>query len=81
MLVFLTRQILGFVCSQTKTNRIFFPLLEFSPICHLQSNNIGKLIFVSKNWPNDARAGCTILSNLVYLIDFELDLEQEIKEF
>ncbi len=33
------------------------------------------------NWSNDARVGCKVPNNLVELIDFELDLEQELYEF
>jgi hypothetical protein len=36
---------------------------------------------VNKNWPNDARVGCKAPNNLVQLIYFELDLEQELDEF
>jgi hypothetical protein len=80
---FLTRQILGFVSSQTKTNRILslVGILTNLSLTIKQSNNLGKLIFVTKNWPNDTRVGCTIFNNLVCLIVFELDLEQEINEF
>ncbi len=32
-------------------------------------------------WPNDAKASCMTPNNLVNLIDFELDLEQELDGF
>ncbi len=39
------------------------------------------LIFMSKNWLNDERVDCKAPSNLVELIDFEVDLEEEFDEF
>jgi hypothetical protein len=36
---------------------------------------------VNKIWPNDAKVGCKAFSNLVNLIDFELNLKQELDEF
>jgi hypothetical protein len=36
---------------------------------------------VNKNWPNDAKVGCKVFRNLVNLIDFELNLKQELDEF
>jgi hypothetical protein len=33
------------------------------------------------NWPNDAKVGCKALSNLVELINFQLNLEDELDEF
>jgi hypothetical protein len=36
---------------------------------------------VNQNWPNDAKASCKTPNNLVNLIDFELNLEQEKDEF
>jgi hypothetical protein len=36
---------------------------------------------VNKNWPNDAKVGCKVFSNLVNLIDLELNLKQELDEF
>jgi len=35
----------------------------------MQSNNLDKLIFVSKNWPNDPKEGCSSPSSLIELID------------
>jgi hypothetical protein len=31
----------------------------------MQSNNLVKLIFVSKNWPNDFKVGCSSPTNLI----------------
>lgn len=36
---------------------------------------------MSKNWSNDARVGCKVTNNLIELIAFELDLDQELNEF
>jgi len=36
---------------------------------------------VNKIWPNDTKVGCKAFSNLVNLIDFELNLKQELDEF
>ncbi len=36
---------------------------------------------MNKNWPNDAKVGCKAFSNLVNLLDFELNLKQELDEF
>jgi hypothetical protein len=48
--------------------------------CCLQLYNLENLSFVN-NWLNNARVGCKVHNNLVELIDFELDLEQELYEF
>jgi len=37
--------------------------------CWPQSNNINKLIFVIKNWLNDFRMDCILLSNLIEFIE------------
>jgi hypothetical protein len=42
--------------------------------------NLENLNFVN-NWLNDARVGCKVPNNWVELIDFELDLEQELYGF
>jgi hypothetical protein len=39
------------------------------------------LIFVNKNWPKDPRIGCKSSSNLVDLIEGNLNLEKEIEKF
>ncbi len=36
---------------------------------------------MNKNWPIDVRVNCRLPSNLVELIDFELDSSQKIIEF
>ncbi len=52
--------------------------------CHLQLNNLDKLIFVNKNWPNDFKVGCKYFSNLVKFIAINAYLQEELeilKEF
>ncbi len=80
---FLACQILSIVGSQIETIR-FFPLTcIFTNLnrCCLQSNNLEKMIFVSKNWPSDPKVGCKSPSNLVELIQRDLDFEDELEEF
>jgi hypothetical protein len=53
--------ILGIVCSQIEIE-FFFSLAEILTNlrrCHLQSNNLNKIIFVSKNRPSGHRVGCS----------------------
>ncbi len=47
--------------------------------CHLQTNDLEKFIFVSKNWSNNPRVGC--FTNLVELIEANAKLEEELEEF
>jgi len=37
---------------------------------------IGQNDFVNKNWPNDPRISCKYLSNLVELIEINVDIEE-----
>ncbi len=80
---FLIKQILGIVGSQIEIKNIFSltEILTNLKRCHLQLDNLEKWIFMNKNWLDDARMGCKALNNLVMLIDFKLDLEQELNEF
>jgi hypothetical protein len=48
---------------------------------HLQIENLEKLIFVNKNWPNDPRIGCKSPSNLVEFLEKDVDLEEELEKF
>ncbi len=50
-------------------------------ICHLQSDNLNFFIFMSKNWPSDPRVGYKSPSNLVELIQINLDFEDELEKF
>jgi hypothetical protein len=49
--------------------------------CCLETENLEKLIFVNKNWPNDRIIGCKSSSNLVESLKKDVDLEEELKEF
>jgi hypothetical protein len=40
-----------------------------------------KLIFVSKNWPNDPRIGCKSPSSLADFIESDFNLEEKLEEF
>jgi hypothetical protein len=47
----------------------------------LQTFFFKKLIFTSKNWPNDPRVGCKYPSNLIAFIKVDQDLEEELEQF
>jgi hypothetical protein len=49
--------------------------------CHLQLKNLKGLIFVNKNWSNDPRIDSKSTSNLVELIEKDLNFEEELEEF
>ncbi len=49
--------------------------------CCLQTENLEKLIFVNKNWPNDPIIGCKSPFNLVEFLEKDVNLEEELKEF
>jgi hypothetical protein len=70
---FLVQQILGIVRSQIEIEMIFYlvGILTNLRRCCLQIENLQKLIFVNKNWPNDLRIGCKFPSNLLEF--FEMD--------
>jgi len=78
---FLIKDILGIVGSQIETKRNFslIGILTNLRRCRLQLDNFLNLIFVNKNWTNDARVDCKAPSNLVYLINPEINLKQEFK--
>ncbi len=80
---FLARQILSIVGSQIKTKRIFslVGILTNLRRCHLQSENLEILIFVSKNWQSYPKDGCKSPFNLVELIQTNLGFEEELEEF
>ncbi len=80
---FLAQQILRIVGSQIETSKILSLSDIFTNLrrCHLQSENLEKLIFVSKNWPIDARVGCKSLSDLIEFIEMDEQLEEELQEF
>jgi hypothetical protein len=49
--------------------------------CHLQSDNLNKIIFVNKNWPRNHRVGCSSSSSLIELIEVDLALEEELEQY
>jgi len=57
------------VGSQIAIEKIFYlvGMLTNLKRCHLQSNNLDKLIFVSKNWANDPRVSCSSHTSLTSL--------------
>ncbi len=65
--------IVGF---QIETKKIFSltRLLINLERCHLQIENLEKLIFINKNWPNDLRMGCKSPFNLMQFLDRDIDL-------
>jgi hypothetical protein len=42
---------------------------------------LDKLIFIDKNWPNDLRIGCESPFSLAELIETNVYLKEELKEF
>jgi hypothetical protein len=56
-------------------NKVLIKLWKF----HLQLNNLDKLIFVNKNWPNDFKVGWKYFSNLVEFIAIDAYLEEELE--
>jgi hypothetical protein len=61
------------VGSQITTEKIFYLVKVLTNLkrCHLQSNNLDKLIFVNKNWPNDLRVSCSSHISLIMLVEFD----------
>jgi len=49
--------------------------------CRLQIENLKKLIFVDKNWPNDPRIGYKFPSNLMKFLEKDVDLKKELEKF
>jgi hypothetical protein len=39
------------------------------------SNNLGKIFFLKRNWPNDYRIGCKSFFNSIELIEIDAKLE------
>jgi hypothetical protein len=81
---FLAHQILRILGSQIETQKIFsFNMYIFTNLrrCHLQLDTLEKLFFVNKNWPNDSKIDCKPHSNLVKMIDKDLDFEEKLKKF
>ncbi len=47
----------------------------------MQTENLEKLIFANKNWPNDPRIDCKSPSNLLEFLERDVDLKMELEEF
>ncbi len=47
----------------------------------MQIENLEKLIFVNKNWPNDLKIGCKFPSSLVEFLEKDVDLKEQLEEF
>jgi hypothetical protein len=79
-MAFLAHQILGIVGSQIETEKKYslVEIITNLKRCCLQSNNLNKIIFISKNWPNDPKVGCSSPSSLIELIEADLALEEEL---
>jgi len=76
---FYVKQILGIIGSQIEIERFFSLdaiIISFKR-CHLQSENLDKLIFVNRHWPNDLRIHYQSLFRLVELIEINVNLEEE----
>ncbi len=64
--------------------KIFFSLVGILTNlrrCRLQIENLKKLIFVNKNWPNDPRIGYKFPSNLMEFLEKDVDLKKELEKF
>jgi hypothetical protein len=74
---------LGVVGSQIEIKRIFSLARIFTNLrrCHLQIEILKKLIFINKNWPNDARIHYKSPSNLVEFFERDVDLDEKLEEF
>ncbi len=75
---FLTWQILKIIGSQIEIEKIFSLAWIFTNLrkCCLRSENLERLIFVNKNWLNDPIIDWKPPSNLVELIENNLDFEE-----
>ncbi len=45
--------------------------------CRLHIDNLDNLIFICNNWSNDRRLSCSLLFNLIELIEVDVSLEEE----
>lgn len=80
---FLTCQIWNIVRSKNAIQKIFILttiLINLRKYC-LQLNNLEMLIFVNKNWPNDHGVDCKSPHNFVELIEKDINLERNLKNW
>jgi hypothetical protein len=75
---FLAHQILGILGLEIETKKIFSLTNRLTNLrrCDLQLNNLERLIFMSKNWPNHLRIDFNRPSNLVEMIEKDLNFEE-----
>jgi hypothetical protein len=79
---FCAKQILRIVGFQIETKIIFFLIGILTGLRRcLQSENLDKLIFVNKIWPNDPRIGCKSPFSLIDFIETNANLENKLEEF
>jgi hypothetical protein len=80
IMVILTQQILGILASYIKIERIFLIGKIFTTLWRywFQIDNLDKLMFVNKNWPNDLCVGCLKLTNLASICEVECNLTKEL---
>ncbi len=59
IVAFLAQHILNIARFLIETERIFslVGIVTNLKRCHLQSDNLNKIIFINKNWPSDPRVG------------------------
>jgi len=71
---------LGIVRSQIKIERIFSLVGMHTNFwrCHLHTDNLERLIFVSKNWQNNFRIS-SFPTNLVKFVEANVNLKEELK--
>jgi len=77
---FYVRQIFKIVGFQIEIERTFslVGILTSFRRCCLKSKKLDKLIFVSKNWPNDPKISYKSPSSLANFIENDLNLEKEL---
>jgi hypothetical protein len=61
-----------------RNKRIFFlgGILINLKRCRFQIENLEKLIFVNKNWPNDPKIRCKFSSNLLKFLEKDINLKK-----
>jgi hypothetical protein len=47
----------------------------------LHTENLEKLILVSRNWPNNPKVKCNTPSNLIKFIEMDGNLKNELRQF
>jgi hypothetical protein len=80
--VFLFIKFVALLVLKYKIERKFslFGIITNLKGCHLESNNLDKIIFVSKNWPSDHRVDYSSIS-LIELIEVDIALEEILEQY